>query len=257
MKRILLVTFCFCAYSAVLCQSSVQFGTGTSVEIGAGADLCADQININGTYTGTGTLCDGPLPVTLSSFSYSVHENKVLLSWTAENESNNYGFEIEISDIKKNGGWKKIAFVPGRGTASEPKTYKYEDKNLLTGVYRYRLKQIDFNGNSEYFPLAPDVIIEAPVKYSMSQNYPNPFNASTIINYQLPRQAGSSTAGVIVKLALYDVTGKEVAVLVNEIKKAGYYEAEFDGSNLTSGVYFYQLSVNNKALATKRMVLIK
>ncbi|MCU0373616.1 MAG: T9SS type A sorting domain-containing protein [Ignavibacteria bacterium] len=89
-----------------------------------------------------------------------------------------------------------------------------------------------------------------PSEFVLSQNYPNPFNPSTIISYQLPITN-------FIKLAVYDITGKEVAVLVNEIKKAGFYETEYDGSNIASGIYYYQLSVDNKPLATKKMVLIK
>jgi hypothetical protein len=86
--------------------------------------------------------------------------------------------------------------------------------------------------------------------FFLGQNYPNPFNPITIINYRLPLTS-------FVKIAVYDITGKEVVVLVNEIKKAGYYETEFDGRNLPSGVYYYQLSVGNKPPAAKKMVLIK
>ncbi|MCI0472881.1 MAG: T9SS type A sorting domain-containing protein, partial [Ignavibacteria bacterium] len=95
-----------------------------------------------------------------------------------------------------------------------------------------------------------------PTDFMLFQNYPNPFNPKTIINYQLPRHGGSSTAGVFVKLTVYDITGKAIVILVNEMKKAGYYEAEFDGSNLPSGVYFYSLTSNNYS-DTKKMTLIK
>jgi photosystem II stability/assembly factor-like uncharacterized protein len=87
-----------------------------------------------------------------------------------------------------------------------------------------------------------------PTKYSLSQNYPNPFNPSTIINYQIPK------AG-FVTLKIYDILGKEVAELVNEEKVAGKYKVEFDASQLSSGVYFYQLQASI-FVQTKKMILL-
>ena len=92
---------------------------------------------------------------------------------------------------------------------------------------------------------------EIPASYVLYQNYPNPFNPFTIINYQLP------TAGYV-SLKIYDLLGKEVAVLVNEYQPAGIYNSQFliGNSQLTSGVYFYQLKVGN-FVQTKKMMLIK
>ncbi|MCX6165122.1 MAG: YCF48-related protein, partial [Ignavibacteriae bacterium] len=75
---------------------------------------------------------------------------------------------------------------------------------------------------------------EIPDKYSLSQNYPNPFNPISKIKYQISKTG-------FVKLNVFDINGKEVSTLVNENQKPGTYEATFDGSGLTSGVYFYKL----------------
>lgn len=88
-----------------------------------------------------------------------------------------------------------------------------------------------------------------PQVYSLDQNYPNPFNPSTVIRYSIPKQSN-------VKLIIYDMLGKEVKTLINEIKQAGNYEAEFDGSNLASGVYIYKLESSNFT-DVKKMVLLK
>lgn len=88
-----------------------------------------------------------------------------------------------------------------------------------------------------------------PHEYSLSQNYPNPFNPSTKISYALPK-AGN------VKLVVFDLLGREVAVLVNESKKAGNYDINFDASHLSSGVYFYKLQ-SGDFTSTKKMALIK
>jgi hypothetical protein len=88
-----------------------------------------------------------------------------------------------------------------------------------------------------------------PTKFNLKQNYPNPFNPSTKIKYSV---AHSST----VLLKIYDVLGKEVATLINEEKPAGSYEATFDASNLSSGIYFYKLEAGN-FVETKKMILLK
>jgi len=205
-------------------------------------------------------LTDGTLalPVTLSSFEASSHGRDVILRWVTETELNNKGFEIERKQVTENNQpaeWKTISFVTGRGTANSQNVYNYSDKKLNAGKYTYRLKQIDFNGNFEYYELSnsSEVIVGKPAAFDVSQNYPNPSNPSSKIDYQLPF-AGK----VIVKV--YDITGREVALLVNEIKDAGYYTAEFDGTALASGVYFYRIIAEGDGLRhtkTMKMILIK
>ncbi|MDQ3021639.1 MAG: T9SS type A sorting domain-containing protein [Bacteroidota bacterium] len=90
---------------------------------------------------------------------------------------------------------------------------------------------------------------EIPASYILKQNYPNPFNPSTVISYQLAVSSFTS-------IKIYDVSGKEVATIVNEQQKPGAYEVDFDGSNFTSGVYFYNL-VTDKFIETKKMILTK
>lgn len=89
-----------------------------------------------------------------------------------------------------------------------------------------------------------------PHKYLLEQNYPNPFNPTTNIKYQITKNS-------FVTLKVYDILGKEVAVLVNEKLQAGTYEVKFNGTNLPSGVYYYKLSVDNGQCDIKKMALIK
>jgi hypothetical protein len=96
---------------------------------------------------------------------------------------------------------------------------------------------------------APGEAAGIPFENRLEQNFPNPFNPTTVIRYQL-------SAVKTVKLCVYDLLGREVAVLVNERKPAGRYEARVDGAGLSSGVYIYRLIAGNY-VETRRMVLLK
>jgi hypothetical protein len=97
-----------------------------------------------------------------------------------------------------------------------------------------------------------------PSAFSLSQNYPNPFNPSTTINYSIPVETpGSSRTSLRhVSLIVHDVLGREIKTLVNEEKPAGNYFIQFDGSTLSSGIYFYRLQTKYYT-ETKKMILLK
>ncbi len=95
------------------------------------------------------------------------------------------------------------------------------------------------SGNTNYIP----------AQYSLQQNYPNPFNPVTRINFDIPKQG-------LVTLKVYDVLGREVKALVNEVKAPGVYSVDFNGTELSSGVYFYKLESNGFS-DIKKMMLIK
>jgi hypothetical protein len=90
---------------------------------------------------------------------------------------------------------------------------------------------------------------DKPITFNLLQNYPNPFNPVTKINFALPRQG-------FVTLKIYDITGREIQTLVNEFKPSGYFSIDFDGSTLSSGVYFYKIQ-SGDFVSVRRMVLIK
>jgi hypothetical protein len=90
---------------------------------------------------------------------------------------------------------------------------------------------------------------EIPSKYSLSQNFPNPFNPSTKIEYSIPKSG-------LVTIKVYDILGKGIATLVNEIQSPGTYSVDFNGAELPSGIYFYRLQAGNYT-ETKQMILIK
>lgn len=117
----------------------------------------------------------------------------------------------------------------------------YGNDNVLGKIYVYSMKKFLVGINED--------IEQAPQNYKLEQNYPNPFNPTTTINYFLKENG-------FVQLQIYDVLGKEIATLVNEGKKQGSYSVKFNGNNLTSGVYFYTLRVNN-FVQSRKMILLR
>ena len=195
----------------------------------------------------------GSLPVRLQSLSSTVSGRDATISWITTSEVNNKGFDILRATVDKDGNtgnYENAGYVTGNGTSNQVKSYTFIDKNLNTGKYVYKLKQTDFNGNFEYFSLNGTVEIGLPGKINLMQNYPNPFNPVTKINFNLPTDSK-------VTLAIYDITGKEVAKLIdNEMNTAGYHTVEFNGSRLSSGIYLYKLSAGSFT-SVKKMTLVK
>jgi hypothetical protein len=95
---------------------------------------------------------------------------------------------------------------------------------------------------------------DIPKEFILSQNYPNPFNPTTKIKFEIPLDVKRERSNV--KLIIYDILGKEISTLVNESLQPGTYEVTFDGSNLSTGIYFYVLKAGDY-IETKKMVLIK
>ena len=241
--------------TGVTLLSDVGFQTNLSLQSGGFITKNGNKIYVGGSeYT-------APVPVELVSFNAKVKDNVVQLNWNTATEVNNYGFEIERQILKqvqndKNNNWEKIGFVNGHGNSNSPKIYSFEDSKLSNNAYHYRLKQVDNDGTFTYSNTVLVSIDQMPGSFALHQNYPNPFNPSTKISWQ------STTSGWQT-LKVYDVLGNEVVTLVNEFREAGFYEKEFSGSQLTSGVYIYKIQIypaNGGAEGfseTKKMILTK
>ncbi|NUN08884.1 MAG: T9SS type A sorting domain-containing protein [Ignavibacteriaceae bacterium] len=194
---------------------------------------------------------DNPLPVELKSFTAKQSGESVVLKWSTATEVNNYGFEIERTEIREQGTgkWDMIGFVQGNGNSNSEKSYSFSDRNIEAAVkYIYRLKQIDTDGRIDYSDEV-EVLTGIPEKFALAQNYPNPFNPATVIRYSIP-SAGE------VSLRVFNLNGEQVAELVNTVQEPGYYQVEFNASSLPSGVYAYELKSNGTS-AVKKLVLLK
>lgn len=195
-------------------------------------------------YMGIHEVFGAPLPVELSSFTVAKAGTDVVLNWSTTTETNNYGFEIEA---QKGATWNKVGFVAGKGTTTEAQSYSFVDHSVSSGTVSYRLKQIDFDGKYEYSSI--QTLELTPETFELLGNYPNPFNPTTMISFQT---AYSGQVTIIV----FDVLGRQVNVLLNEVKPAGVYQVPFNASGLSSGLYFYQVKAGND-VRTGRMLLSK
>lgn len=191
------------------------------------------------------------IPVELTSFTASVIRDEIKLNWSTATETNNYGFEIQRAYLHNEFGkspFAPVEFVEGYGTTTESKNYTFTDKQLVSGVYFYRLKQMDFDGSST-FSQEISVEIGSPIEFALMQNYPNPFNPVTTIEYSLAEKSD-------VKIIIYSILGEEIATIVNTAKEAGYHKQYFNASALPSGNYIYQIQAG-EFIQTRKMTLIK
>lgn len=140
------------------------------------------------------------------------------------------------------------AFITGRGTSH---------KNSVT-VLKNNVPQIKeaFKNNFPVVIGIKDNMNFQPDEFILFQNYPNPFNPVTKIKFSVPVVETFQGISLPLTIKVYDILGKEISTLINQEMKSGVYEVEFDGSQVPSGVYFYQLRTEN-FVQTKKMILLK
>jgi hypothetical protein len=186
----------------------------------------------------------------------AVDQRAVRVDWSTASETNNYGFEVEKSQ-NDTSGFQTVpnSFVPGHGTTLQSESYSFVDISAGTGIWYYRLKQIDLDGTVHSTdPVRVELLTgvhdqSVPTTSKLDQNYPNPFNPTSDIGYQISDIRN-------VRLAIYDLLGREVAVLVNERQSPGSYSVRFNANGLASGVYLYTLTAGD-FVSTRRLVLCK
>lgn len=196
-------------------------------------------VNItNSTYTYTNNLLS---QLVTQSWQSSAWVNAMRSTYTYDNNGNN---TILLQEMWLSGQW----FSSSRITATYSNNLKQVE---LTEVWS--LISSSWSNSSRYtYTYANFTDVEKnniPLAFGLDQNYPNPFNPTTTIKFSIPSES-------FVYLKVFDVIGREVAVLVNEEKIPGNYEVKLDASSLASGVYFYVIKASNYIQA-KKMVLIK
>lgn len=192
---------------------------------------------------------DDIVPVELISFGANPDGNDVTLNWITASEVNNHGFEILRCGSDEH--WAPTGFVEGSGTSSGLRYYSFTDKDLLAGVYKYKLKQIDFSGSFNYSAIVETEI--SPIEFVVQQNYPNPFNASTVIEFFLKENSS-------VNLKIFNTLGRTIREDDYGFMQPGGHKVNLNFNGLPSGTYFYQLSATGPKQsysAVRKMLLIK
>ncbi len=192
------------------------------------------------------------VPVELTSFTGKYVGNTVQLKWETATELNNLGFDVQRSIAGTD--FVTVGFVQGKGTTTEKNDYSFVDKSISPNkIYSYRLKQIDFDGSYSFAGVV-NLGTSLPLQFKLDQNYPNPFNPSTKISFDLPVNSNIS-------LDIYNLVGEKVMSVFKGELEAGSHTYNVNGSELSSGIYVYRLTVaaedGTNFVTSKKMTLLK
>jgi hypothetical protein len=198
----------------------------------------------------TGQSVDNLVPSAPAGFVAIGSDTAVMLNWEESIDADFDYFELYKSPVA---GFDPIGMDP---IAALTET-QYIDQAVTTGeTYSYLLVAYDFSGNQGVFTpeisataTAVELLGEVPTVFVLSQNYPNPFNPTTTIEFAIPEPGD-------VTIKIYDVSGKQVGILVNEYMQPGKYSAVWNAQDLASGVYIYKM-VSGSFVHTSTMLLIK
>ena len=191
-----------------------------------------------------------PLPVELSGFDATLDgEDAVRLTWATASETGNAGFRVQRKAGDANGGsWTTVGSVEGKGTTTEPTSYRYVDEGLPyeADQLTYRLKQVDTDGSSSY---SKEVTVDREVtEVQLLGTYPNPAQQRATLRYAVPQRQD-------VKIPLYDILGRRIQTVVDGERK-GRHERQLDVSRLASGVYFLRLAAGGKT-RTQKLTIVR
>lgn len=206
-------------------------GTVTGINFTVNALVDSGMASVNGAVT------DNSGNPVVGAFVFAQDENQNIYSFGVTDQSGNYSI---------------AGLIPGNYSVSSS-SYGYSDAQTSSVT-------LDYSANystSTSFTITPQTVTAISTdnnaslvkSFELSQNYPNPFNPSTVINFTVPVESK-------VVLKVYNILGKEVSTLVNDVKQAGSYNITFNASQLASGVYFYQLRAGN-FVSTKKLILMK
>ena len=232
---------------------------GNPVIFGDG-DFIYDYLKIDTAYYYPGTLFIGALPLVNGYNSIFVDSTKTLLeneyhlkyieaiSSNSEGE-NIFSFDSNFDSTTVQGSFKgKSVGVEYIGNDFKTITFSFPLYYMNKESAKELIEFILTDKFDEPMPVE-DENQNVPTTFVIEQNYPNPFNPATTIKYGIPEKT-------FVELKVYDILGREVITLVNNEQDTGYYEIEFNASNLSSGVYLYQLKAGDY-VGTKKMILLK
>ncbi|MBU1356456.1 MAG: S8 family serine peptidase [Candidatus Edwardsbacteria bacterium] len=196
-----------------------------------------------------------PQAVEMTSFSAMAVNNVVEVRWRTESEKECDHWLIERSTTE-DGNFIEVGKVAGNLTTNEPHQYSYTDaSNLQTGIYYYRLAEVDLSGTKTYY--GPMLVEfggkDLPLNYRLEKAYPNPAASGVTIKYAL-RNTGRTS------IKVYNVLGQEIRTLVDGIQPAGYYSLPWDGKDsrgqkAANGVYLYKMTAGEFSATGKVMII--
>jgi endo-1,4-beta-xylanase len=197
-----------------------------------------------------------PLPPALVSPVGTTEPRNPLLVWRSSVSASSYRVQVATSG----------SFSPLVVDTTLTDTLSQVAPLAAFATYYWRVSASNDSGPSSYSSVAVfrtgdqiQAVEEAagqPVRFALEQNYPNPFNPETTIEYSIGAVSSTSPAVSTVRLAVYDLLGREVALLVNETKSPGRYIVRFDGSLLSSGVYLCRLTAGGFSVS-RTMCFVK
>lgn len=202
------------------------------------------------------TTTGGLVPALFASFTGKhTGGTRVRLDWQTRSETNTAGFHLQRRTESDTVFADISPLIPGQGTTSEPSDYSFTDTTATINRWYYRLKVMPLTGDAHY---SNTILVDVTTgvtsgltqyEYKLEQNFPNPFNPSTEIRYQTSEVSH-------VSLMVFDLLGREVARLVDEVKQPGEFSVGWDASAFSSGIYFYRLHTG-AFIQTKRMILMR
>ena len=207
----------------------------------------------------------------LSTFGVEYLDNIPTLSWVTQSEMDNIGWNIyrSINDSSfASAEMINIDMIPGYGTTTEPHSYSYEDLDLEPNsgdIIWYWLESINLGGVSYIYYPPVNLVIPSGVDdwhlrskdIVLSQNYPNPFSGSTTISF-LATSLRYATPGQA-RIKIYNIRGELIKQLsiVNCKSSIRWDGKDENGKQLSNGIYFYRLTVNDKIIDTKKCVILR
>ncbi|HHP7239984.1 T9SS type A sorting domain-containing protein [Longibacter sp.] len=229
--------------------SDVSNRSGVTVTVTndfGGPEACATGLNVMGEFIVAAD--PSALPVELAGFSAIPEGDDVRLSWSTLSESGNDRFVIErrVDD----GSWTDQAAVVGQGTTSSSTDYTWNDRSVPfeASTLTYRLRQVDVDGSTSRS--APTTVhLNRSAALTLEGPRPNPARGTVSIPFAVPEDGAT-------RLAVYDVLGREVAVLIDGSRAPDRYVETFDASPLASGVYFLRLSTE-QGTRTARFTVVR
>jgi len=207
---------------------------------------------------------DNSLPVELSSFTAAFHDTYITLHWTTHSEINNQGFYILRSN-EMNGEYIQVSpLIAGEGTSSERHDYLFHDRNIEREKnYWYKIKQVDYDGTVKIY--GPVMVSTSksqetgkegalPTESRLIGNYPNPFNPGTTLTFAI-----GGDQPISVQLQIYDLLGRKVKDILDQIFRPGFYDIPWNGDDnygrqVPGGIYYCRMIASTGFIQTLKLV---